>query len=599
MTKKGSHFQSINDDNGKFLDTNVAEDGWGEDDDEWSFEDDGFDHCPENVNGNENGTENGNAPVPSPPPPPPPPPFRTEDRVHRIYLSLCEYMDYLHHPELIPAVNECFHDRVNSSSASSELVDYYESRPRLRAYTLETELPRMSYTVLPADGSTPLTDVEDIRHRYLHEHNGNSDDDLIWRAANQSLLADAISALTYGLRPPLLRNDLLVTSTAHRCHFELVLGEGGHLTCLCELSIRSPNTTLATLSLRILLAPSRRILECRATDVTVTPPDQITHDDLRRMAAEIARDTIDGPDDPSHQNHHYHQHHHQPTSFRDSLVSNTSEGLRSALDQVDTVVNVQSKWKFLQSVLPSLPTAELLEEAERESEAVMVERYADDDDRKENHALYRKNDRDSGENDGIHLYHKDDEDANIHQGNGATNGPEEAQDGVGFYNREMEQNEPTLQLYRKDEKVLDDEQENRIHLMNDYVKEPVLQLYRKNEEPSLNAPDVEEEGLQLNRRDVQHQPKQVNTTTEVIPPVKTRSEDLASFSHREPLEEMIEEGWSDDEDDLELDDEGSDAPWTKPEEGLCMKEDYAIKMDVVETRKRWIRPIVSMGSVRF
>ena len=75
----------------------------------------------------------------------------------------------------------------------AELLAYYGPRPELAKYTLEHELTRMEYRVRTADG-VELRSPEAIRAHYesLDEAGQGG---LLWRLANQSLLADLISEL--------------------------------------------------------------------------------------------------------------------------------------------------------------------------------------------------------------------------------------------------------------------------------------------------------------------------------------------------------------------------------------------------------------------
>jgi len=567
----------------KYPDATV-EDGWEDDECEWSF----------------SSVSKSDA---LPPPPSPPPSsaamvLQPDSRTVRLYSTLCEYMDNLHSPSLVQSINECFHNRINTSVAASELVKYYTSRPNLRSYTLETELPRMQYTVYPEDGSPPLTHTEDIRSRY--SNNINDDTDLLWRAANQSLLADAISTLTYGLHPPLFRTDLLITALAQKCHFTLTFENNNHnnanagvhhLTCTCDLVLQFPEIELARVSLHIFFAPSRNVFECQVVSLTPSSTDVITHLTLQRMAEELARDTIDD-DDFSH-HHQQGEEHQRHFSFRDSLVSasRASEGIKSALDQVDTVVNLQSKWKFLQNVMPSLPSAELLEEVDR-----MYNSNTDssnDVGSEEQPQLYNRNDPSSSANtgEGMQLYRREDTDHN-HSTNNNINGNISGTGGEGvreLYNIHEGGEEPHtngagdgIQLYNREDK--DEPQQYHSNNGNTSKKQDGIQLYRKEEEPQ------------------QHQLNGTNKTQDSSTEQNQQQQHivLPSYYEAPPQEEEdISGGWSDDDDDLDLGLQCSPS-WTKPEEDLSLEEDYAIKMDsIVDTRKRWIRPIVSLGRIRF
>merc|ERR1712157_245950 len=105
---------------------------------------------------------------------------------------------------------KCFQTLNSSQVAAEDLRQYYLSRPQLFAYTMETELHRMDYTVKEDVGI--YTNVDDIRRRYEKKN-----DLLIWRAANQSLLADVIQCLTG--HDNIIRPQCLATAVANKCHF--------------------------------------------------------------------------------------------------------------------------------------------------------------------------------------------------------------------------------------------------------------------------------------------------------------------------------------------------------------------------------------------
>jgi hypothetical protein len=91
-----------------------------------------------------------------------------------------------------------------SLPSSEELRAYYQSRPELTEYTIKKELHRMAYTVFTHDGRK-LTDPAEIEAYqatdYFHDQEEGAaaaadNNEILWRAANQSLLGDIIVALT-------------------------------------------------------------------------------------------------------------------------------------------------------------------------------------------------------------------------------------------------------------------------------------------------------------------------------------------------------------------------------------------------------------------
>jgi len=103
-------------------------------------------------------------------------------------------------------------------------TSYYEERPQLAAYTINSEITRMQYKVVPPSGGAAVTDVEEIRRIFAaccppcadaeagteegREGTGGKMErgeqvgkvHLAWRLANQSLLAGLMQQLqdTFG-----------------------------------------------------------------------------------------------------------------------------------------------------------------------------------------------------------------------------------------------------------------------------------------------------------------------------------------------------------------------------------------------------------------
>ena len=92
-----------------------------------------------------------------------------------------------------------------------EVLGYYQSRPELAKYTIDVELPRMEYRVRTSEGDE-LSTAEQIREYYesLPEKAEEVEEEaegappapsqthILWRLANQSLLADVIAEMMIG-----------------------------------------------------------------------------------------------------------------------------------------------------------------------------------------------------------------------------------------------------------------------------------------------------------------------------------------------------------------------------------------------------------------
>ena len=220
------------------------------------------------------------------------------DRVRKVADELTAYLEELHSDHIMEKLNDAFSSEINTIKAANELLQYYSTRANLKPYTLETELPRMQYTVYPDDRSPPLTSVSEIQNRYMknediqnqRETQKPSDSDVIWRAANQSLLADAIATLTC-MQRPLVRPDLLITAIAQHCHFILRFDSPRNksLNCTCDLVLQIPNfeRPLAKITIQIFFVPSSTTLTCQTLHVHPTP---LSQKQIQEMASTLVRD---------------------------------------------------------------------------------------------------------------------------------------------------------------------------------------------------------------------------------------------------------------------------------------------------------------------
>ena len=66
-----------------------------------------------------------------------------------------------------PSTKERLNELLAASSADYRATaSYYEDRPQLGEYTVNTEIKRMTYTVVPPQGGEAISDVEGIRSIY-------------------------------------------------------------------------------------------------------------------------------------------------------------------------------------------------------------------------------------------------------------------------------------------------------------------------------------------------------------------------------------------------------------------------------------------------
>ncbi|KAL7467283.1 hypothetical protein ACHAXS_007556 [Conticribra weissflogii] len=237
--------------------------------------------------------------------PPTPPSLDMNPTQRRLFQMLSGYISTLQHPDFLPRLHRKLHSyqtrstpppsnaetttnaNTNTNTAAHELKHYYATRPGLRKYTLGVELTRMDYELTLPNGRR--TNDKDVIRSYFGvgedgewlEGDGHPDamvptaEELLIRSANQSLLADALVALTVSerdddddnddvsswkrddVRDP-RRNDpshgekhptrlglilsgprLCMTSVAETCRFQVDL-QNGMVEAVCDLAIGVP-----------------------------------------------------------------------------------------------------------------------------------------------------------------------------------------------------------------------------------------------------------------------------------------------------------------------------------------------------------------------
>ena len=227
------------------------------------------------------------------------------------------------------------------------------------------------------------TDKDDIK-LYVESTSDRIDDteSLIWRASNQSLMADIIAALTGDDR--LIRPSMMITAVAESCKFELNLvgGDGANrgVAVMSDLVLSIPfadgegessRLELGKVKARVLFVPELQQLEYGIVQAIplISPDDER----LVSAAASLERDLAElgiggaamaqGPhvDQLSRTAH---------DDLRDQFlatVSTGASGLSSALREFDSVTNVSGKLGWLKAAMPSLPSADVIAQAESEA----------------------------------------------------------------------------------------------------------------------------------------------------------------------------------------------------------------------------------------
>mmetsp|Transcript_29119 Transcript_29119/g.61490 ORF Transcript_29119/g.61490 Transcript_29119/m.61490 type:complete len:345 (-) Transcript_29119:65-1099(-) len=191
----------------------------------------------------------------------------------RIHQMLFNYISTIRKENFIDRLNQLLLKRVSSSpsSASSDIESYYSNRPELRNYTLGVEMDRdMDYTLILEDGQS-ISDKAAIRSHYFGIRESRQEEmsdqgsgttkidteELLIRAANQSILADALMALTGSeevlQQPSSMQSNmeekkfglvlpgpiLSMTSVVEKCHFTIDL-QHKKLETICVLAISVP-----------------------------------------------------------------------------------------------------------------------------------------------------------------------------------------------------------------------------------------------------------------------------------------------------------------------------------------------------------------------
>jgi len=194
---------------------------------------------------------------------------------------LTKYITTIQNDGYLQRLNQMLYSvSVGGSEQTDDIEGYYANRPELRNYTLGVELDRdLDYTLILNDGTT-VSDKEEIR-RYFHFRSNIDDapqsmeckeierkdvspiEELLIRAANQSLLADALAALSSSSEEvliPSLQQDtqnevdrrdqvlglilsgpiLNMTSVVEKCHFTIDI-QRGRVEGICVLAIVIPN----------------------------------------------------------------------------------------------------------------------------------------------------------------------------------------------------------------------------------------------------------------------------------------------------------------------------------------------------------------------
>jgi hypothetical protein len=321
-------------------------DGWEEDDDDLNFDDDGWGDNTDEILNEEQGPVASIQPVPEHAAPP----------NQRIISELQDYVSSLN--RMLSSINAVLEFEYNTLEKAYELVEYYSSRPQLAQYTITKELQRMSYQVILPHGHVE-TDKDQIIAKNLLP--GQS---LVSRAANQSLLADLLHVITG--HDLIVRPQYLAICVASWCQFTIHLGDEGQdlVQCQAKLNLSFPTEQgdrldVAAVHVAVVFAPGQPMVEYKVRKIELLLQDfsllSGTAEFLAAMEGHL--DEV-----PGHLESERMQ--HAPADiFRDQFLENSQRlfsqsklGMKSALQQVDSVINVRGKIKAISSFIPATDT---------------------------------------------------------------------------------------------------------------------------------------------------------------------------------------------------------------------------------------------------
>uniref|UniRef100_A0A7S3QCV6 Uncharacterized protein n=1 Tax=Chaetoceros debilis TaxID=122233 RepID=A0A7S3QCV6_9STRA len=321
---------------------------------------------------------------------------------------------------LLQSLNEQLERQCNHTEAALEICRYYHDRPKLKEYTLDAEITRMEYQILISDDIvlTNADEIKHYFSQQSHgRENGNGNghemdlvDDMLLRCANQSILADIFPIIT-GPRK-IVRMQFLANAVATRCRFVLdmrkdddVHGHGhrhGHgnsqrrrslqvdcsltVSIPCESSDNGTSTStsksskskldLATLRLMIDFSPEPAGPSLQYQLVSIQPlldlsPPTASAEYRRNMTLiRAAADMIDPYQmdavimeaQEQEQGYDYDNTGNEFVILRDTFIESmittqaASAGFKSALRDIDNVVNVSSKFNYLKQVSAAAAT---------------------------------------------------------------------------------------------------------------------------------------------------------------------------------------------------------------------------------------------------
>uniref|UniRef100_A0A7S1ZHR8 Uncharacterized protein n=1 Tax=Trieres chinensis TaxID=1514140 RepID=A0A7S1ZHR8_TRICV len=187
----------------------------------------------------------------------------------QVAKELASYVSSLHSSSSrICSARDILEEEFSTPEKANAACVYYQNRPNLKKQTLEKDVPRMNYEFSLGDGNI-LSNPKDIQSYFLRtdDHEGEEADELILRAANQSLLADLVLVLS---RAKVVDQRFQASVVASDCRFLVDLNSGADQTnrkfvrAKCDLSICVPGgegrdrLTLASLQVGVYFSPPNK-----------------------------------------------------------------------------------------------------------------------------------------------------------------------------------------------------------------------------------------------------------------------------------------------------------------------------------------------------
>lgn len=198
------------------------------------------------------------------------------------------FEDDLHSKSFVAKLNSTIRNRLVSGT---DFLGYYKSQPDLKDYTLKQELYRIHYTVITPQKSL-LTHPRDILDYVKSETQDQAEGhELLYRAANQSIFADAMIALTSfdGLVRPQLCAGTFVDKSSIIIDMSR---EHPHVRAQCFMNISIPDNegnrlTMACALVSIVFCPSTE--ELKAGILHLLPLPYMREEEMYGAAKSLAQ----------------------------------------------------------------------------------------------------------------------------------------------------------------------------------------------------------------------------------------------------------------------------------------------------------------------